>query len=122
MTSWLNVGHPLKFLDLQQPLSTDNPYWIYPLHILEIKHEINAYAPDNLNRGVAAHFLNLHISINSIQRSYSTYKFDKRRSLPFKYTQFIKFSSNRPVKQSYNTIIFQVLPILYISTSISAAI
>ena len=54
--------------------------------------------------------------------TYSIRKYDKRRDLPFPYTQFLKFRSNRPVKQSYNVIISQVLPILYVSNSVSSAV
>lgn len=49
-------------------------------------------------------------------------KFDKRRALPFAYTQFIKFNSNRPVRNAYNVIISQVLPILYLSNNDQSAI
>ena len=49
-------------------------------------------------------------------------KYDKRRALPFKYTQFIKFHSNRPVRNAYNIILSQVLPILYLSNSVQAAV
>jgi hypothetical protein len=49
-------------------------------------------------------------------------KYDKRRDLPFRYTQFIKFKSNRPVRQAYNVIISQVLPILYISNDTESAV
>lgn len=44
-------------------------------------------------------------------------KFDKRRELLFKFSQFIKFQSNRPVKQAYNVIISQIVPILYLSNN-----
>ena len=46
-------------------------------------------------------------------------KFDKRRELPFTYTQYIKFNSNRPIKQAYNVIISQTIPILYLSNDIN---
>jgi hypothetical protein len=52
---------------------------------------------------------------------YIMQKFDKRRDLPFKYTQFIKFKSNRPVKQAYNVIISQTILILYLSSNVSVA-
>ena len=48
-------------------------------------------------------------------------KFDKRRYLPFKYTQFIMFKSNKPVKQTYNVIISQMIPILYLSFNVYVA-
>jgi hypothetical protein len=54
--------------------------------------------------------------------NYTYCKYDKRRALPFQYTQYIKFRSNRPVKQAYNICISQVLPILYLSNTNEAAI
>ena len=49
-------------------------------------------------------------------------KFDKQRDLPFAYTQYIKFNSNRPVKQAYNVIVSQTIPILYFSNGIKSAL
>jgi len=100
-----------------------NPYWIYPLHVLEIKPEVEKYAQDDPSRGISAHFMNLHFDLDChIPSKFSIGKFDKRRALPFKYTQFIKFQSNRPVRNAYNVIISQVLPILYLSNSNQSAI
>ena len=39
----------------------------------------------------------------------------------FSYTQYIKFNSNRPVKQAYNIIISQTIPILYLSSDVMLA-
>jgi hypothetical protein len=73
-------------------------------------------------KGIAAHFMNLHIQINELQPSlFGLRKFDKRRSLPFTYTQYIKFKSNRAVHQAYNIVVSQLVPILYISSSATAA-
>jgi hypothetical protein len=115
---WLNVGEPQNFLSPSQPQTFDNPYWIYPLQVLEIKPEINTYATDNPLRGISAHFMNVQFDLDVVQpHLYSLKKYDKRRALPFKFTQFIKFHSNRPIRQCYNIIIGQVLPILYISNN-----
>lgn len=114
----------MEFLCPKQPRTPENPYWIYPLDILEIKTEtVQGYANDDPTRGISAHFMNAQVDIkmdNSGQ--YFLSKYDKRRALPFPYTQFIKFASNRPVKQSYNIVISQVLPILYISNTDKAAL
>lgn len=113
---WINVGNPQEFLSPQQPRTSDNPFWIYPLHILEIKSEVSKHAYDDPSRGISAHFMNVQFDIHDDGTGHFTMrKFDKRRNLPFKYTQFIKFQSNRPVRQSYNIIISQILPILYVS-------
>jgi hypothetical protein len=67
-------------------------------------------------KGVVAHFMNVEVAVNERHPELYTFqKFDKRRALPFQYTQYIKFSSNRPVRQAYNICISKVLPILYIS-------
>jgi hypothetical protein len=67
--------------------------------------------------------MNVEISVNTERNELYTFKkFDKRRALPFNYTQYIKFKSNRCVKQAYNITISQLLPILYISNTNDAAI
>jgi hypothetical protein len=120
---WLNVRNPYDFVSPTQPRNDNNPFWIYPLHILEIKPEISVYDSVDLTRGISANFMNITIDINTNQPSaYSIRKYDKRHSLPFAYSQFLQFQSNRPVRQSYNVIISQVLPILYISNSVFYAV
>jgi hypothetical protein len=119
---WFNVGNPQAFLCPTQPYTEENPFWIYPLQVLEIKPKITAYDLADSTRGVATHFMNMQITILDDDKGlYSMRKFDKRRDLPFGYSQFIHFASNRLVKQSYNIIMSQVLPILYISNSAEAA-
>jgi len=119
---WLNVGNPMEFLSPQQERTSDNPFWIYPLNVLEIKPEVSQYSSSDPSRGICANFMNLQICIvDDNSGSYTTQKFDKRRTLPFKYTQYIKFKSNRPIKQSYNIAVSQTVPILYISSSVEAA-
>ena len=54
-----NVSTPREFLSPGQVRSLDNPYWIYPLDILEIKEEINVFSDLNPTRGLAAHFMNV---------------------------------------------------------------
>jgi hypothetical protein len=115
---WLNVGESQNLLSPSQPRIATNPYWIYPLQFLEIKPEFSAYAADTPLRGISTHFMNLQFDLDLVQpHLFSLKKFDKRHALPFKFTQFIKFHSNRPVKQCYNIVIGQVLPILYISNN-----
>jgi hypothetical protein len=66
--------------------------------------------------------MNVEIQVNELQPNlYGLWKFDKRRSLPFTYMQYIRFSSNRAMYQLYNIAVSQVVPILYISNSDSAA-
>lgn len=120
---WLNVTNPYDFLCPKQPRTPENPFWIYPLDILEIKPEVHKYDEHHPTRGISAHFMNAQIDIDpTATGQYVLRKYDKRRALPFPYTQFIKFASNRPVKQAYNVIISQILPILYISNNNEVAI
>ena len=39
----LNNGHIWQFLDPNSERVPSNPFWIYPLHIVEIKSEIDGY-------------------------------------------------------------------------------
>lgn len=120
---WVNNSTPMDFLDPEQPRTNENPFWIYPLNVIEIKCEVTRYAQDNPTRGLAAHFMNLEISISDdVTGSFETCKFDKRRELPFSYTQYIKFKSNRPIRQSYSVAVSQTVPILYLSSSVQAAL
>lgn len=119
---WINNGEAQIFLDPQQPRTSSNPFWIYPLHILEIKTEVSCFSKINPTHGIVAHFMNALLSIyNEENGLYTLQKFDKRRDLPFSYTQYIKFSSNRPMKQTYNVIISQTIPILYLSNDMLLA-
>jgi hypothetical protein len=113
---WLNVGESQNFLSPTQPRTADNPYWIYPLEVLEIKPEVTAYTTDTPLHGISAHFMNVQFDLDLVQlHLFSLKKFDKWRALPF------KFHSNRPVKQCYNIIIGQVLLLLYISNNATNA-
>jgi len=118
----INVGNPRAFLSLEQPRIESNPFWIYPLDILTIKEETAQFSSIDPERGISAHFMNVEITVHENDpHGYNFRKYDKRRSLPFKYTQYIKFQSNRPIHQAYNIPISQVLPVLYISSTDSAA-
>lgn len=119
----INTQNPRAFLTPEQPRQDDNPYWIYPLNILEIKEETAGFSKQDNQRGVLAQFMNVELMVNEeYPRMYTYKKYDKRRGLPFQYTQYIKFRSNRPVRQAYNICISQVLPIIYISNNDKDAI
>ena len=119
---WLNVGMANIFLDPLQPRNMDNPFWIYPLDIIEIKTEVSQFSESSPQFGVKAHFMNVLICVTDEHSGkFLMQKFDKRRDLPFKYSQFIKFKSNRPVKQAYNVVISQTVPILYLSSNPTVA-
>jgi hypothetical protein len=115
----LNNGDISQFLDPNADRVSTNPYWIYPLGIVEIKNEIDRFSATFPQRGTSAHFMNMHISIiNEVDGVFRTHKFDKRRNLPFEYSQFLQFRSNRSVSQSYNIIQSQAFPILYLSNNV----
>ena len=114
----INITNPREFLSPDQPRLPDNPFWIYPLHFLEIKEETSVFSLVDPGRGISVHFMNVEITINEMLPTQFLFrKFDKRHALPFQYTQYIKFKSNPCVRQAYNIAISQVLPILYISSS-----
>ena len=99
-----------------------NPFWICPLHILEIKTEVSCFSTINPTHGIKAYFMNVLMSISNEDHGLFTHqKFDKRRDLPLSYTQYIKFNSNRPIKQAYNIIISHTIPILYLSSDMMLA-
>ena len=80
----LNNGDVLQFLDPNSERVASNPFWIYPLGIVEIKQEIDKFSTRFPQRGTSAHFMNMQISvINEIDGTFRTHKFDKRRNLPF---------------------------------------
>lgn len=41
------------------------------------------------------------------------------RGIPFTYTQYLKFRSNRPIKQAYNVVVSQKNHILYLSYDVN---
>jgi hypothetical protein len=117
-----NVQNPRDFLSPNQLRTDDNPFWIYPLNVLEIKEETTSFSQSTPDKGISAHFMNAEFILNKQNpEQYVFRKYDKRRGLPFEYTQYIKFRSNRAVNQAYNIAVSQVLPILYISNSEPAA-
>ena len=118
-----NVQNPRDFLSPNQVRTEENPFWIYPLNVLEIKEETSSFSQIIPHKGITAHFMNAEFILNEDNPQKFTYrKYDKRRGLPFHYTQYIKFRSNRAVHQAYNIAVSQVLPILYISNSETAAL
>ena len=119
----INVQNPQQFLSPEQSWMESNPFYIYPLNVLEIKEETSTHDPENLVSDISAHFMNVEIKVNTtLPDAYTFRKYDKKRALPFKYTQYIKFKSNRSVKQACNIAISQLVPILYISNRDEEAI
>jgi len=118
----INIPNPRIFLSPTQVWSQDNPFWIYPLNVLEIKCEVVQYSKANPKQGILANFMNLQIQLSEEQpNKYCIRKYNKRREFPFDFTQYIKFTSNHPIKQAYSIVISQSVPILYISNPVEAA-
>jgi hypothetical protein len=114
---WINTRNPMDFLS-PELCTPENAFWIYPLDVLEIKCEVSKFSEDYPSKGIEAYFMNLDILVTNPDLGiYETRKFDKRRELPFAYTQYIKYNSNRPIKQSYSIAVSQTVPILYLSSS-----
>jgi len=121
----INNGSTQNFLAPEQDKNTNNPFWIYPLQVLEIKPEVTRFAKSDPTRGIKAHFMNMHIKINTLEHALDNFqlsKFDKRRNLPFAYTQYIAFCSNRLIHQSYEIAFSQTVPILYFSSNVPNAV
>lgn len=119
---WLNVGEAQIFLDSKQPRTRSSHFWIYPLHILEIKTEVSNFSMTDPNHDIKAHFMNVLVNVsNEKLETFTLQKFDKRLDLPFIYMKYIKFNSCRPVIQAYNVVISQTIPILYLTNDIQLA-
>lgn len=58
---WLNTSCPLDFLCPKQICSLDNPFWIYPLDVLEIKNKVSKYSLRDTSIGIQASFMNLEM-------------------------------------------------------------
>ena len=60
--------------------------------------------------GIKAHFMNVLLTVtNEDDGMFIMQKDDKRRELPFNYSQFIKFKSNRPVKHAFTISVHGVI-------------
>lgn len=112
----------MKFMDPSAPKTKTKPFWIYPLHIVEIKPELDCAHPHAIGYGLTRHFLNMHISVTDhLNKVYSSTKFDKPRHLPFSFQQYIQYKSNRLVSQAYSITISHMVPILYMANKATLA-
>lgn len=83
------------FLQSDAPRTADNPFWIYPLGIVEIKTELDAHKANCPFSGIKGHFLNVQLEIvNTTTGEFTSSKFDKRRHLPFQFQQYIQYKTN----------------------------
>ena len=70
---WRNI---LIFQEFQY-----NPFWIYPLDIIEIKHEVSQFFQVSQKHGLIAHFINVLIHVyEKTSEQYIMQKFDKKKN------------------------------------------
>ena len=113
-----------KFFDPSQRRTSDNPFWIYPLDILEIKPELVSRIADTTGdetldtlAGSAVNYLSFTLTLDRPGDPKSTYtlvRYVKRRELPFATMQYVYYTSNRPVSSVMGIATSQLLPILYV--------
>ena len=124
---WVNGAPYQLFMNPSAACTDDNPYWIYPLHILNIKPEVLDWlhsATGEWKPGIKCNYLNFTLTVLDHETgSFSLTRYVKRRELPFPTTQYLLFHSNRPVRLVYGVVSSQLVPILYVhSTAASASI
>jgi hypothetical protein len=54
----INVGNSNLFLDPYNPRMEDNPFYIYPLDIMQIKSQVIKYDANLLSKRIKANFMN----------------------------------------------------------------
>lgn len=95
-----------KFLQATEPRTQENPLWIYPLEWLEIPKT------GDLASG-HAEFLDLSFIKETNGRLHFR-KYDKRVVFRFHTVKYINLASNRPILQSYNVAVSQMIMIMYL--------
>ena len=120
-----------RFFDKNQPRTENNPFWIYPLHILELKPELvcstadaTGYNDHDPLSGACINYLSFTLTLDDPGTLFSTYtlrRYVKRRTLPFPTMQYVFYNSNRPVSSVMGIATSQLLPILYVHSSAEGA-
>ena len=62
---WINVSEANLFLDPTQPRHMDNPMWIYPLDIIEIKTEVSQFSINYPQSGIKTYFMDVLIFVTN---------------------------------------------------------
>ena len=116
------------FLDPTQPRLPENPYWIYPLHILDIKPTVDSFIAGSywgqaVQLGVATTFLHFECRVlePGTPGGYEFCRHDKTAALQIAVVQFVHFFSNRPPSAVLNVALSQLVPYLYISSTCELA-
>ncbi len=120
------INNPIisRFLDPTQPRVPSNPYWIYPLHILEIKPTVEAFSVGMFGEErvpIGVHTTFLHFECNlvlpGVAGGYEFRRRNKALALDFPVALFIRYFSNRPPVAVLNVAISHLVPYLYISST-----
>ena len=124
------INNPIigQFLDPEQPRLAENPYWIYPLDILEIKPTVEAFIPSTfwgeaVELGILTSFLHFECNIlrPGVPGGYEYRRRDKSTALGFAVLHFIHYFSNRPPVAILNVAVSQLVPYLYICSNLQLA-
>ncbi|GBG89799.1 hypothetical protein CBR_g49650 [Chara braunii] len=99
-----------NFLRNKGEREAGDPCWVYPEDYIKIKENTTLKEEES---GRIANFLSPTITVTSpITGSYATTRYDKRSGLGFSPCRFVRYKSNRSVKQSLQIITAQVAQIL----------
>ncbi|GBG70566.1 hypothetical protein CBR_g6692 [Chara braunii] len=108
-----------SFLRNKGERAAEDPCWIYSEDYIEIRENTALKEEES---GRIANFLSLTIIVTSpITGAYATTRHDKRSGLGFSPCRFVKYKSNRSVKQSLQIITAQVAQILMLCSNLEDA-
>ncbi|GBG63128.1 hypothetical protein CBR_g36615 [Chara braunii] len=102
-----------EFLMENHLLNEEDPICLYPSEFIEIKEQ-------NIDDKTST-FLNLKLRIETPEGGYNTEKFDKVEEMGLEVNRYIRFDSNRPIKQSLSIILGQVAAALIVSSNPTTA-
>ena len=108
--AFINNRFIANFLNENEPCTNDNPKWIYPLHIIQLKPTASYHNHITTNAVFLCAKFTLHRPLIGNFSSSINWKKDK---LPCNNVSYLFLKSNRPIKQCYNICIWQVVTILY---------
>ena len=108
--AFINNQFIAMFLNDKEACLEDNPRWIYPLHIIQLKPTANYFNHITTSSVFLCAKFILHRPFIGNFSSSINWKKDK---LPCDNVSYLFLKSNRPIKQCYNVCISQVVTILY---------
>lgn len=119
----INGAPPKIFLNPNMSQHQDSPYWIHSLHILSMTPEVVEWSKDLVSRipfGSKVHYLSFTLTITDRTQpmGYGLFRYVKRKTLPFPTSQYVRYASNRPVSFVCGIVKSQMLPFLYVNSSL----